>query len=73
MASSFYTLYPGDVIFLGTPEGVSPIEPGDRILATIQSIGSMTVAVTHSVLEPKSAVFATLTQRRRTRAGTGNT
>jgi 2-keto-4-pentenoate hydratase/2-oxohepta-3-ene-1,7-dioic acid hydratase in catechol pathway len=45
MASSFYTLYPGDVIYTGTPEGVSPIEPGDRILATIQSIGSMTVAV----------------------------
>ena len=28
LASSFYTLYPGDVIFTGTPEGVSPIEPG---------------------------------------------
>lgn len=45
LASSVYTLYPGDVIFTGTPEGVSPIEPGDRIVATIQSIGSMTVAV----------------------------
>jgi 2-keto-4-pentenoate hydratase/2-oxohepta-3-ene-1,7-dioic acid hydratase in catechol pathway len=45
MASSFYTLYPGDVIFTGTPEGVSPIDPGDRIVATIQRIGTMEVAV----------------------------
>ena len=45
MASSFYTLYPGDVIFTGTPEGVSPIESGDRIVATIENIGSMAVLV----------------------------
>ena len=45
MASSFYTLHPGDVVFTGTPEGVSPIEPGDEIEATIQGIGSMRVAV----------------------------
>jgi 2-keto-4-pentenoate hydratase/2-oxohepta-3-ene-1,7-dioic acid hydratase in catechol pathway len=45
MASSFYTLYPGDVVFTGTPEGVSPIEPGDEIAATIQRIGTMRVAV----------------------------
>lgn len=45
MASSFYTLHPGDVIFTGTPEGVSPIEPGDHVVATIENIGSMEVAV----------------------------
>jgi len=45
LASSFYTLYPGDVIYTGTPEGVSPIEPGDRIVATIERIGSMQVSV----------------------------
>ena len=45
LASSFYTLEPGDVVFTGTPEGVSPIEPGDRIVATIDRIGSMEVAV----------------------------
>jgi 2-keto-4-pentenoate hydratase/2-oxohepta-3-ene-1,7-dioic acid hydratase in catechol pathway len=44
-ASSFYTLYPGDVIMTGTPEGVSPIQPGDEIVATIDQIGSMTVLV----------------------------
>jgi 2-keto-4-pentenoate hydratase/2-oxohepta-3-ene-1,7-dioic acid hydratase in catechol pathway len=45
MASAFYTLYPGDVILTGTPEGVSPIEPGDRIVATIERIGTMEVSV----------------------------
>jgi len=45
LASSFYTLYPGDVIFTGTPEGVSPIEPGDHSVATIQKIGTMEVDV----------------------------
>jgi len=45
LASSFYTLYPGDVIFTGTPEGVSPIEAGDQIVATIKKIGTMRVRV----------------------------
>jgi 2-keto-4-pentenoate hydratase/2-oxohepta-3-ene-1,7-dioic acid hydratase in catechol pathway len=45
LASSFYTLYPGDIISTGTPEGVSPIVPGDRIVATIEKIGTMTTDV----------------------------
>ena len=45
MASSMYTLHPGDLIFTGTPEGVSPIHPGDSIVATIATIGTMAVAV----------------------------
>ncbi len=45
LASSFFTLFPGDVFFTGTPEGVSPIEPGDTIVASIERIGSMTVPV----------------------------
>ena len=31
-ASSFYTLYPGDLIYTGTPEGVGPVKPGDTIV-----------------------------------------
>ena len=31
-ASSFYTLYPGDLIYTGTPEGVGPVQPGDTIV-----------------------------------------
>jgi 2-keto-4-pentenoate hydratase/2-oxohepta-3-ene-1,7-dioic acid hydratase in catechol pathway len=55
MASSFYTLHPGDVVFTGTPEGVSPIEPGDEILATIEGIGSMRVAVRAGVGQATAA------------------
>jgi len=45
LASSYYTLEPGDVIFTGTPDGVSPIVPGDRVVATIENIGTMAVQV----------------------------
>jgi 2-keto-4-pentenoate hydratase/2-oxohepta-3-ene-1,7-dioic acid hydratase in catechol pathway len=45
-ASSFYTLYPGDVLLTGTPQGVGPVKPGDTMKATIERIGSMEVKVT---------------------------
>lgn len=45
MASLFYTLYPGDVIITGTPEGVGPIEPGDTLLSYVAKIGEMTTKV----------------------------
>jgi 2-keto-4-pentenoate hydratase/2-oxohepta-3-ene-1,7-dioic acid hydratase in catechol pathway len=44
-ASRFYTLHPGDIIYSGTPEGVAPIQPGDRMLARIEGIGEMVVDV----------------------------
>jgi 2-keto-4-pentenoate hydratase/2-oxohepta-3-ene-1,7-dioic acid hydratase in catechol pathway len=44
-ASSFYTLYPGDVLLTGTPEGVGPIRTGDVMRARIAGIGEMTVHV----------------------------
>jgi 2-keto-4-pentenoate hydratase/2-oxohepta-3-ene-1,7-dioic acid hydratase in catechol pathway len=45
MASSFYTLHPGDIFMSGTPEGVGQILPGDTIVATVEKIGSMEVPV----------------------------
>ncbi|GGA78264.1 hypothetical protein GCM10011385_35500 [Nitratireductor aestuarii] len=44
-ASSFYTLMPGDLLYTGTPEGVAPVEAGDRIHARISGIGDMDVLV----------------------------
>jgi 2,4-didehydro-3-deoxy-L-rhamnonate hydrolase len=44
-SSAFYTLHPGDVIFTGTPEGVSPIRPGDLLSAEVERIGAMDVRV----------------------------
>ena len=45
-ASKAYTLYPGDIIMTGTPEGVAPVIGGDTMHAWIEGIGEMTVAVT---------------------------
>jgi 2-keto-4-pentenoate hydratase/2-oxohepta-3-ene-1,7-dioic acid hydratase in catechol pathway len=44
-ASSFYTLYPGDVFLSGTPAGVGPMRPGDEITASIETIGTLRVHV----------------------------
>jgi 2,4-diketo-3-deoxy-L-fuconate hydrolase len=44
--SNFYTLYPGDIIMTGTPEGVGPVQAGDVMHAKIERVGEMTVAVT---------------------------
>jgi len=43
--STFYTLYPGDVLYTGTPEGVSPVKPGDTMVARIDPIGEMSISV----------------------------
>jgi len=37
--SRFLTLAPGDVILTGTPEGVGPIVPGDRVEVEIPGVG----------------------------------
>lgn len=44
-ATKFYTLYPGDVFFTGTPNGVGPVVKGDKIVATISRIGTLNIEV----------------------------
>jgi len=44
-ASSYYTLYPGDIIMSGTCAGVGQVLPGDLMQCEIEGIGAMTVAV----------------------------
>lgn len=43
--STIFTLEPGDIILTGTPAGVGPLAPGDRVCAEISGIGSLTVTV----------------------------
>ena len=43
--SKFYHLQPGDLIFTGTPEGVGPVLPGDRIDGSIDGVGSIVLHV----------------------------
>lgn len=44
-ASEFYTIYPGDVIFTGSPPGVSEVHPGDVMHCACALIGEMDVRV----------------------------
>ena len=45
-ASAFYTLYPGDVYYTGTPEGVGPVKPGDWVRATsLPQLGELKIQV----------------------------
>ena len=45
-ASQFYTLYPGDLVYTGTPDGVSPVKPGDSIVCRSSPVlGELKIAV----------------------------
>ncbi len=44
-ACAVMTLYPGDIIATGTPEGVGPVKDGDTIRIVIDRIGEMRVPV----------------------------
>ena len=39
--SQVMTLYPGDVVLTGTPEGVGPMQSGDEVIVKIQAIGEL--------------------------------
>jgi 2-keto-4-pentenoate hydratase/2-oxohepta-3-ene-1,7-dioic acid hydratase in catechol pathway len=39
--SQVMTLLPGDVILTGTPSGIGPMQPGDRVRVAIEGIGSL--------------------------------
>lgn len=43
--STFYHLHAGDVIYTGTPEGVGPVTPGDRLTGTIDGVGTITLTI----------------------------
>lgn len=44
-ASAVVTLRPGDLYATGTPAGVGPIGPGDRVRIWIESVGEFTIPV----------------------------
>jgi fumarylpyruvate hydrolase len=41
--STFVTLAGGDLIFTGTPAGVGPLRPGDRLCATLAGVTSLEI------------------------------
>jgi len=44
-AGALWDLLPGDLIFTGTPEGVGPLKPGDRVEARIDGLTTLTFEV----------------------------
>ena len=44
--SQYYHLQPGDLIYTGTPEGVGPVRPGDRLEGSIEGIGTIALQLT---------------------------
>jgi fumarylpyruvate hydrolase len=44
-ARDLWDVRPGDLIFTGTPEGVGPLQPGDRVEATIGGLQPLTFTV----------------------------
>jgi 2-keto-4-pentenoate hydratase/2-oxohepta-3-ene-1,7-dioic acid hydratase in catechol pathway len=43
--SRVMTLLPGDVVLTGTPSGVGPIRPGQRVECTVEGLGTLTNSV----------------------------
>jgi fumarylpyruvate hydrolase len=43
--SGLVELAPGDLIFMGTPEGVAAVERGDRLTASIEGVGELEVII----------------------------
>jgi len=43
--SKYYEVLPGDLIFTGTPAGVGPVKPGDRLDGGIDGLGTLSIAI----------------------------
>jgi 2-keto-4-pentenoate hydratase/2-oxohepta-3-ene-1,7-dioic acid hydratase in catechol pathway len=52
--SQVMTLLPGDVILTGTPQGVGPMQIGDRVRVEIEGIGRLENPVVHRSLPVRS-------------------
>ena len=43
--SRLYRLEPGDLIYTGTPDGVGPVGPGDRISGSVAGVGEIALTI----------------------------
>lgn len=43
--SKLFVLKPGDLIYTGTPAGVGPLEPGDRLLGAIDGVDQISIRI----------------------------
>jgi 2-keto-4-pentenoate hydratase/2-oxohepta-3-ene-1,7-dioic acid hydratase in catechol pathway len=57
MAASVMTLYPGDIIAAGTPEGVGPMRHGDKLKIAFERVGEMTLDIVQGT-GGRNSIFA---------------
>ena len=43
--SKLYALEPGDLVYTGTPDGVGPVRPGDRISGSVAGVGDIALTI----------------------------
>ena len=43
--SVYYRLEPGDLVYTGTPDGVGPVHPGDRITGSVAGVGEIELGI----------------------------
>ena len=43
--STHYALFPGDLIYTGTPAGVGPVSPGDRLVGTVDHLPELKITI----------------------------
>lgn len=43
--SKYFELFPGDLIFTGTPEGVGPVVSGDRVTGGVDGVGELSIRI----------------------------
>jgi fumarylpyruvate hydrolase len=43
--SRLFELHAGDIVFTGTPSGVGPVQPGDKLHAAIERVGELSLQV----------------------------
>jgi fumarylpyruvate hydrolase len=43
--SQYFELQPGDIILSGTPHGVGPVKPGDRLVGTIDKLAPLEIVI----------------------------
>ncbi len=44
--AQYYELLPGDLVFTGTPAGVSAVVPGDELVGRIEGLGTLSIRIT---------------------------
>jgi fumarylpyruvate hydrolase len=43
--SKYFELFPGDLIFTGTPEGVGPVVKGDLLAGGVEGVGELSIRI----------------------------